>query len=104
MVRLGDYILPYANPNKEGKAYPFYGINREKTFMPTVANTEGLDPATYTILEKGMFVFSGMQTGRDICIRIGLYDNDSPVLISPAYATFSYKRTRVVTSILISVL
>lgn len=35
-----------------------------------------------------MFVFSGMQTGRDICIRIGLYDKDQPALISPAYTTF----------------
>ena len=56
--------------------------------MPTVANLDGVDIAKYKIVSKGMFVFSGMQTGRDICIRIGLYDKDQPALISPAYTTF----------------
>lgn len=56
--------------------------------MPTVANLDGVDIAKYKIVTKGMFVFSGMQTGRDICIRIGLYDNEQPALISPAYTTF----------------
>ena len=56
--------------------------------MPTVANLDGVDIAKYKIVTKGMFVFSGMQTGRDICIRIGLYDNEQPALVSPAYTTF----------------
>lgn len=29
-----------------------------------------------------------MQTGRDICIRIALYDKTEPIIISPAYTTF----------------
>lgn len=90
-VRIGDLIQLFSNPNKQNLDYPFYGINKDKMFMPTVANTEGLDASKYTILEKGMFVFSGMQTGRDVCIRIGLYENESPVLISPAYTTFVIK-------------
>lgn len=89
--RIGDLIQLFSNPNKQNIDYPFYGINKEKMFMPTVANTEGLDASKYTILKKGMFVFSGMQTGRDVCIRIGLYENESPVLISPAYTTFVVK-------------
>ena len=64
--------------------------------MPTVANTEGLDATKYTVLKKGMFVFSGMQTGRDVCIRIGLYENDSPVLVSPAYTTFIIKDENII--------
>lgn len=90
-ARIGDLIQLLSNPNKQNLDYPFYGINKEKQFMPTVANTEGLDASKYTILKKGMFVFSGMQTGRDVCIRIGLYENESPVLISPAYTTFIIK-------------
>lgn len=39
-------------------------------------------------LLKGRFVFSGMQTGRDVCIRLGLYDKDFDALVSPAYITF----------------
>lgn len=91
MVRLGEYIETCSNSNKNKLELPYFGINKDKDFMPTVATTEGLDNSKYTVLTKGMFVFSGMQTGRDVCIRIGLYDKESPVLISPAYTTFNVK-------------
>ena len=71
-VRLGDYIEQCDERNSASINYPVIGINRDKTFMPTVANLDGVDIAKYKIVTKGMFVFSGMQTGRDICIRIGL--------------------------------
>lgn len=87
-VRLGDYIEQCDERNSASVNYPVIGINRDKTFMPTVANLDGVDIAKYKIVTKGMFVFSGMQTGRDICIRIGLYDNEQPALVSPAYTTF----------------
>ena len=86
--RIGDYIEWCDERNTAGRNYPVIGINRDKTFMPTVANLDGVDITKYKIVSKGMFVFSGMQTGRDICIRIGLYDKDQPALISPAYTTF----------------
>lgn len=87
-VRLEDYIEQCDERNSASVNYPVIGINRDKTFMPTVANLDGVDIAKYKIVTKGMFVFSGMQTGRDICIRIGLYDNEQPALVSPAYTTF----------------
>ena len=59
--------------------------------MPTVADTNNLDNTKYKIVERGNFVFSGMQTGRDICIRIALYDKEEPILLSPAYTTFRIK-------------
>jgi type I restriction enzyme S subunit len=37
-----------------------------------------------------------MQTGRDMCLRIGLYDYDFDTLISPAYTTFEVDTTKVV--------
>ena len=86
--RIGDYIECCDERNTSGRNYPVIGINRDKTFMPTVANLDGVDITKYKIVSKGMFVFSGMQTGRDICIRIGLYDKAQPALISPAYTTF----------------
>ena len=36
-----------------------------------------------------------MQTGRDRCIRIGLYKG-APIIVSPAYTTFEIKSTDVV--------
>ena len=66
----------------------FYGININKEFKPTVANTEGLDETNYKIVRKNRFVFSGMQTGRDKCIRISMYMGNEPIIVSPAYTTF----------------
>lgn len=74
----------------------FYGININKEFMPTVANTEGLDETKYKVVRKNRFVYSGMQTGRDECIRISMYNNDIPILVSPAYTTFEVTATDVV--------
>ena len=91
MVRLGDYIEPYELKNTKNIDLPFFGINKDKTFMPTVADTTGLDKSKYKIVEKDVFVFSGMQTGRDVCIRLALYDKDDSILISPAYTTFIVK-------------
>ena len=93
LVRLGDLIEIFDLKNSEGKPYPFYGINKDKTFMPTVADTNELDNAKYKIVSKGVFVFSGMQTGRDVCIRIAVYDEYTPILVSPAYTTFKVKDT-----------
>lgn len=90
-VRVGDLIEIYDRKNVEGKPYPFFGINKDKTFMPTVADTNELDNSKYKVVEKGVFVFSGMQTGRDVCIRIAVYDNENPIVVSPAYTTFKVK-------------
>ena len=87
-VRLGDYIKLCDEVNTKGTTYPMLGINKDKVFMPTVANVSTVDIKKYKIVSKGRFVFSGMQTGRDVCIRIALYDKDEPALISPAYTTF----------------
>ena len=91
MVSLGDYIEVYDEKNATGLNLPFFGINKDKTFMPTVANTNELDNSKYKIVKKDVFVFSGMQTGRDVCIRLALYDKDDTILVSPAYTTFVVK-------------
>lgn len=74
----------------------FYGINIKKEFMPTVANTEGLDETKYKVVRKNRFVYSGMQTGRDECIRVSMYNGDAPILVSPAYTMFEVVATNVV--------
>ena len=91
LVRIGDYIEVYDVKNGNSNDLQFCGINKDKTFMPTVADTNELDSSKYKIVEKDAFVFSGMQTGRDVCIRLALYDKDEPILVSPAYTTFIIK-------------
>lgn len=85
--KLGSLITPIDERNTFGYR-DFYGINIHKEFMPTVANTEGLDETKYKVVRKNRFVFSGMQTGRDQCIRISMYAGDNPIIVSPAYTTF----------------
>jgi len=92
-VRLGDYIELCEERNSEEGNYPFCGINKDKVFMPTVADTNNLDSTKYKLVRKGTFVFSGMQTGRDVCIRIAMQDKDETLLVSPAYTTFTIKDT-----------
>ena len=88
-IKIGDMITLYNEKNDKNMDYPFYGINIFKEFMPSVANTSNVDRSKYKIVKKGVFVFSGMQTGRDNCIRIAMYDKEEVVLVSPAYTTFT---------------
>ena len=74
----------------------FYGLNINKEFMTTWANTEGLDESKYKVVRKKRFVFSGMQTGRDECIRISMYNGEEPIIVSPAYTTFEVTREDIV--------
>lgn len=67
------------------------GINISKQFMPSVADVNGVDLAKYKVVRKGQFAFSGMQTGRDECIRIALCDTERPIIISPAYTVLGVK-------------
>lgn len=90
-VPLGENIQEYDERNSSGENLPFLGLNKDKCFMPTVADTNGLDNRKYKVIRAGKFAFSGMQTGRDICIRIGLYTDSNPGVISPAYTTFAVK-------------
>lgn len=91
MVPLCELIYVDEEVNRAGIDYPFYGVNKDKEFMPTIASTEGLDNRKYKIIRKDQFVFSGMQTGRDMCIRFALYSNERPALLSPAYTILSVK-------------
>jgi type I restriction enzyme S subunit len=87
-VQIGDLIEIVDERNNDSAINAFFGININKEFMPTVANTDEIDPRKYKVVRKNRFVFSGMQTGRDECIRIGLYTGKESIIVSPAYTTF----------------
>lgn len=94
-IKLGKLISVVDERNTYG-IKDFYGININKEFMLTVADTEGLNESNYKVVRKNRFVFSGMQTGRDECIRISMYLEEKPIIVSPAYITFEIKATDVV--------
>lgn len=83
--RIGDYIHLVDNRNKDLAVTKLLGINITKNFMPSVANTSETDLSKYKIIQKGQFAYSAMQVGRDETIRLALYTDDKPAIISPAY-------------------
>jgi type I restriction enzyme S subunit len=89
--RIGDYIQLVDNRNKELVVSNLLGINITKNFMPSVANTSELDLTKYKIIQKNKFAYSAMQVGRDETIRLALYAEDKPAIISPAYLVIEVK-------------
>ena len=89
--RLGDYIQLVDNRNIDSKITNLLGINITKNFMPSVANVTDVDLSKYKIIQKGQFAYSSMQTGRDETIRLALFTEDEPAIISPAYSVIESK-------------
>jgi len=89
--RLGDYIQLVDKRNKDLAVSNLLGINITKNFMPSVANVSGTDLSKYKVIKKGQFAYSAMQVGRDETIRLALYTDDEPAIISPAYLVIETK-------------
>lgn len=90
---IGDYIQLVDNRNKDLAVSNLLGININKNFMPSVANTSETDLSKYKIIQKRQFAYSAMQVGRDETIRIALYEDEQPAIISPAYLVIESKDT-----------
>lgn len=75
--------------NRNRQFRKVYGVNIDKTIIPTNADVSHVDISRYKILDPGNIVFSGMQTGRDHTIRIAMNTGETPVIVSPAYTIFS---------------
>jgi type I restriction enzyme S subunit len=61
------------------------GVNIEKRFIPSKAKVTKKELKNYKLVEPRELVFSGMQTGRDRCIRIALNSTANYRAVSPAY-------------------
>ena len=86
--KLGDYIQLVDERNTNLEVSNLLGINIQKKFMPSVANTSETDLSKYKIIRKGQFAYSAMQVGRDETVRVVLYSDNKPAIISPAYLVF----------------
>lgn len=86
--RIGDYIRLVSNRNNDWAITNLLGVNISKTFMPSVANTSGVDLSKYKIISKGQFATNIMHVNRDEILPVGLYQNKEPAIVSPAYMTF----------------
>ena len=90
-VAVGQLLDETDTRNRDGAITNVQGININKEFMPSVANLSTTDLTKYKIIQKYQFAYSAMQTGRDECIRIALFHEDEPVIISPAYSVLQVK-------------
>lgn len=90
-VAVGRLLEETDARNRDGAITNVQGININKEFMPSVANLSTTDLTKYKVIRKDQFAYSAMQTGRDECIRIALFHEDEPVIISPAYSVLQVK-------------
>lgn len=86
--KLGSIVQLVDTRNKDNTIKRVLGMNVHKAFMPSVANVQGNDLTNYKVIKKGQFAYSAMQVGRDETIRVALFDEDDPAIISPAYNVF----------------
>lgn len=93
---VGKLVYEVDNRNENGKITSVQGIKITKQFMPSVANTNGIDLTKYKLVKRNQFAFSGMQTGRDKCIRIALNKDNNPIIISPAYTVLDIKDDEII--------
>jgi type I restriction enzyme S subunit len=89
--RIGDYIQLVSNRNSDWAITNLLGVNIYKTFMPSVANTSGVDLSKYKIIKRGQFATNIMHVNRDEILPVGLYQSDETAIVSPAYMTFEVK-------------
>lgn len=89
---IGELLEECDIRNTDGKISQIMGLNIDKTFIVSIADVDVSSLQKYKIVKKGQFVFSGMQTGRDECIRIALNKNEKPFVVSPAYMVLNVKR------------
>src|SRR5574344_803090 len=86
--RLGDYIREVNVRNLDLAVTRLMGININKHFMPSVANTIGTDMSTYKIVDKSQFACNLMHVGRDEKIPIAIQTDNNKIIVSPAYFVF----------------
>ena len=86
--KIGKYFDIVDIRNKDLKIRKILGLNIDKEFIPTIANTTNLDISNYKMIKKNQFAYSSMQTGRDETIRLALYKDEESAVISPAYTVF----------------
>ncbi|MDE6560415.1 MAG: restriction endonuclease subunit S [Muribaculaceae bacterium] len=92
--RLGDLISPVSVKNTDMVTDDLRGVNYQKYFMPSVANTIGVDLSGYKMISKGQFACNLMHVGRDECLPIALHREDKPIIVSPAYFSFEVKNEK----------
>lgn len=86
--KLGRFISQVNTRNTNLEVEDLRGINMNKEFIRSVANTVGTDMSKYRVVHPGEFAYNPMHVGRDHLVPISLLSGSSPVIVSPAYTVF----------------
>jgi len=86
--KLGGYISQVNSRNSDLKVMDLKGINMNKEFILSVANTVDTDMTKYKVVKPGQFAFNPMHVGRDHLVPISLLGGKQPIIVSPAYTVF----------------
>ena len=95
-VAVGTLLEEVDVRNKDGKISNVQGININKEFIPSVANLSETDLTKYKVVSKNQFAANFMHVMRDEAVPFGLYNEDEPCIISPAYPVFKVKSNNVI--------
>jgi type I restriction enzyme S subunit len=86
--KLGDYIQPVNNRNKDLVAIPLLGVSIRKVLMPSIANIIGTDMSTYKLISKNQFAYGPVTSRNGDKISIALLEDHENAMISQAYTVF----------------
>lgn len=86
--KIGDYIRQVNVRNDDRKIELLLGVNLDKVFIPSVANTHGTDMTKYKVIKRGQFGCKLMSVGRDKKLPISRLVSYDEALISSAYYVF----------------
>jgi type I restriction enzyme S subunit len=85
---IGRYVRQVNARNEDLAITDLKGININKEFMPSVANTHDTDLSKYKVVSHEQFAYNPMHVGRDAVLPISMLDSEVPVIVSPAYVVF----------------
>lgn len=92
-IPLGKLITESDKRNLDGKIQSVNGVNKDKRFMPSVAN--GADLTKYKLVRRNQFACNLMHVGRDVAVPVALNLKYEPIIVSPAYIVFNVKENLV---------
>jgi len=85
---LGEFIRQVDVRNVEGKEENLLGVSVQKTFIPSIANTNGTDFTKYKVVKKGQFTYIPDTSRRGDKIGIALLEDYDEGLVSNVYTVF----------------
>lgn len=98
-IPLGELIIESDERNKDDAIQSVNGVNKDKLFMPSVAN--GAYLTKYKLVRKNQFSCNLMHVGRDVAVPVALNSHDEPIIVSPAYIVFNVKNDSIIPEFLL---